>query len=226
MAVENASREAILGRIRTALKTPATPPEPPQGKPVFAPVENAIDRFRQECAGNLVECTMTGSTDESASALATVIASLPDGEVWLQDAPELRTIMQATSAKASDGTDPTIPGRTGSVHWSSEGRPNEAAQATVTLAEVLVASTGSFFVSSSCGGRAGSVAAPVHVVYARTGQLVSDLEAAFERLYDSNTAGRNSFVGLITGSSRTADIEKILVLGAHGPRRVVVILEQ
>lgn len=38
-------------------------------------------------------------------------------------------------------------------------------------------------------------------------------------------AAQNSYVGLITGSIRTADIEKILVVGAHGPRRLVVILE-
>jgi len=36
----------------------------------------------------------------------------------------------------------------------------------------------------------------------------------------------NSFACMISGSSRTADIEKILVQGAHGPIRLAVILEQ
>ena len=226
MPAENPSREAILGRIRSSLKTPAPHPAPPMGVPVFLPVEDPLERFREECAGNLVECTVSAGPAETADAFATVLASLPDGDVWLQDTPELRAIMQAACAKLSWGGDPNLPSRTGAVRWSSEGRPNEEAQATVTLAEVLVAGTGSFFVSSANGGRAGSVSAPVHVVYARLAQLVPDLDSAFARLYESGTTSRNSFVGLITGSSRTADIEKILVLGAHGPRRVVIILEK
>lgn len=67
--------------------------------------------------------------------------------------------------------------------------------------------------------------APCHIVYATIDQLVPDLEAAMARIYSQGTAEKNSFVGLITGSSRTADIEKILVLGAHGPRRLVVVLQ-
>jgi len=41
---------------------------------------------------------------------------------------------------------------------------------------------------------------------------------------ERNTAFQNSYVCLITGSSRTADIEKILVMGAHGPIRLIVVL--
>jgi L-lactate dehydrogenase complex protein LldG len=94
----------------------------------------------------------------------------------------------------------------------------------MTLAECLVAQTGSIFVSSQCGGRGASVVAPVHIVVASVGQLVPDLEVAFARLREHGTATQNSFVCLITGSSRTSDIEKILVLGAHGPRRLVTVL--
>jgi L-lactate dehydrogenase complex protein LldG len=218
--LENASRAAILGRIRDALKTPAPDAEAPRGVPVFPPVTDMLERFGQECAGNLVECIMTTDPMDSAKAFATTMAELPEGEVWLQDAPELRALMAPAQNRPSSAS-----AAPANVHWSSEGRPNEAAQATVTLAEVLVAATGSIFVSSACGGRAGSVAAPVHIVFARKSQLLPDLDAAFARLYEQGTAQRNSFVGLITGSSRTADIEKILVLGAHGPRRVVLILE-
>jgi L-lactate dehydrogenase complex protein LldG len=64
---------------------------------------------------------------------------------------------------------------------------------------------------------------PCHIVYARGGQIVPDIAAALARIPLEIPAA--SYVGLITGSSRTADIEKILVQGAHGPRRLVVILE-
>jgi L-lactate dehydrogenase complex protein LldG len=65
---------------------------------------------------------------------------------------------------------------------------------------------------------------PVHFVVATIGQLESDLETVFAEQRERGTLAKNSYVCLITGSSRTADIEKILVLGAHGPRRVVVVL--
>ena len=96
--------------------------------------------------------------------------------------------------------------------------------ATITLAETLVAQTGSIFVSAACGGRGASVVSPVHIVVATAEQLVPDLHAAFARLRESSATAKNSFLCLITGSSRTADIEKIIVMGAHGPRRLVVVL--
>src|SRR5208337_3053447 len=58
------------------------------------------------------------------------------------------------------------------IRWSSEGAPSEASQATITLAEALIAQTGSILVTASCGGRGASVIAPCHIVYANTAQLV------------------------------------------------------
>jgi L-lactate dehydrogenase complex protein LldG len=93
----------------------------------------------------------------------------------------------------------------------------------VTGCDCLVAQTGSIFVCPrSAGGRAMSVLPPVHLVIARRDQLVPDLVAAFalvRQRYDGNWP---STFSLISGPSRTADIEKILVMGAHGPKRLVV----
>jgi L-lactate dehydrogenase complex protein LldG len=102
--------------------------------------------------------------------------------------------------------------------------PVEATAVTITLAEMLVAQTGSVLVSSACGGRGATVAAPVHIVFASMRQMVPDLETAMARAYEP--AANNSYLCLITGSSRTADIEKILVMGAHGPKRLVIILSR
>jgi L-lactate dehydrogenase complex protein LldG len=46
------------------------------------------------------------------------------------------------------------------------------------------------------------------------------------RIYERGIAAKNSYACLITGSSRTADIEKILIMGAHGPRRLIVVLQK
>jgi L-lactate dehydrogenase complex protein LldG len=86
-----------------------------------------------------------------------------------------------------------------------------------------VAQTGSILTSSECGGRGASIVPPCHIVYGHGSQIVPDIAAALARAQSEITGA--SYVGLISGSSRTADIEKILVQGAHGPRRLVVILE-
>lgn len=112
------------------------------------------------------------------------------------------------------------------VHWSSTGRPHGSDFAGVTLAEALVARTGSVLISAKDGGRAASVLPPLHIVYAQISQLVNDIGQAFERALVSGKLRDVSMLSLITGPSRTSDIEKMLVMGAHGPRRVVVLLRQ
>jgi L-lactate dehydrogenase complex protein LldG len=214
--IENLGRERILTRIRNALKTLTLvhwTNEATRGmQPVFAPIPDALERFQRECAGNKTELIVTPDSRASGEALESVLASLPPGEIFVQDAPALRQI--------SSG----LP-QTNNLRWSSGGGPHENSQATITLAEVLVAQTGSVVVSAACGGRGASIVAPVHIVVATASQLVSAIDDAFVRLHERGAAEQNSYVSLITGSSRTADIEKILVMGAHGPRRLVVILE-
>jgi L-lactate dehydrogenase complex protein LldG len=96
-------------------------------------------------------------------------------------------------------------------------------QVGITSAERLVARTGSIFVRSDrSGGRQLSVLPPIHVVVATEAQLVFSLGDVL-REFGTN-AGTCSFATFITGPSRTADIEKILVLGAHGPKRLVVVM--
>jgi len=101
----------------------------------------------------------------------------------------------------------------------------ESCDAGVTGCEVLVAQTGGIMVSvETAGGRALSVLPPHHVVIARTSQMVPDLTAAFEHVKKKYGKQFPSFLSFITGPSRTGDIERILVLGAHGPKRLTVLL--
>lgn len=215
-AAENSGRAAILSRIRTGLKTPAKVHDS-RGHvhagpgDIFPLIGDPLERFRLECAGNKTELIVTSSFDASIAAASSVLSESHEGEVFVQDAPELRRVATQFGA-----------GR--SLRWSCAGGPLESTSVTITLAELLVAQYGSVLISSACGGRGASVAAPVHIVLAGINQLVPDLETAMQRAYDP--ASRNSYLCLITGSSRTADIEKILVMGAHGPKRLIVILSQ
>ena len=212
MSAKNPSREQILERIRTGLRTPAALHGGPKSAVIFEPIRNPLERFQQECAANLMECTLTADTASSASQLAKILDSLPAGEVFLQDDPSLRRLIEVARTQRP-------------LRWSGEGAPREISEATVSLAEALIAQTGSILVTAECGGRGASIVAPCHIVYAHTSQLVPDLETALGNLFRSGKLARNSFACVISGSSRTADIEKILVQGAHGPRRLAVILE-
>jgi L-lactate dehydrogenase complex protein LldG len=99
----------------------------------------------------------------------------------------------------------------------------EACDVALTSCEALVAQTGSVLVSGrSCGGRALSVLPPHHVVLARRDQLIADLPAAFALLHERYSTDWPTMLSFITGPSRTGDIERILVLGAHGPRRLTI----
>jgi L-lactate dehydrogenase complex protein LldG len=101
----------------------------------------------------------------------------------------------------------------------------ESCDAGVTGCEVLVAQTGGIMVSvESSGGRALSVLPPHHIVIARSSQMVPDLTSAFEHVKKRYGKMLPSFISFITGPSRTGDIERILVLGAHGPKRLTVLL--
>ncbi len=100
----------------------------------------------------------------------------------------------------------------------------ERCDAGVSGCDCLVAQTGGIMVTSaSAGGRALSVLPPHHVVIASTSQLLGDLADAFALLRKSY-GEPPAFVSFITGPSRTGDIERILVLGAHGPKKLTVLL--
>ncbi len=112
--------------------------------------------------------------------------------------------------------------------WTDGGydkKDMERCDASVTTCDCLVAQTGSMFLTAkSCGGRAISILPPHHVVVATKEQLLSDLPAAYKFMQEKYEGGFPSMMTLVTGPSRTGDIERILVLGAHGPKKLTIIL--
>ena len=209
--VGQTGRDAILKRIRAAQPS-ATDGHNVKLSDMVAPLTNPLERFRQECQGNMTELIETNTRAETSEALQRVLATLPPGKLFVQDQTKLHGLLESVSHSR-----PTV--------WSNEQGVPEDTQATLTLAEALVAQTGSLLSSSACGGRGASAVPPCHIVFATTAQILPDIESALRFAQENGITERNSYVGLISGSSRTADIEKILVLGAHGPRRLVVVME-
>lgn len=95
----------------------------------------------------------------------------------------------------------------------------------LTLCECLVARTGSIIITSKqASGRRLPIYANYHVVIAYTSQLVYTLKDALKHIREKYKTQLPSMISAITGPSKTADIEKTLVQGAHGPKEVFVFL--
>ncbi|MDA1040486.1 MAG: lactate utilization protein [Planctomycetota bacterium] len=104
-------------------------------------------------------------------------------------------------------------------------RALESCDAGITTCEALISQTGSLLVSSATGGGRGlSILPHVHVVVATLDQIVPTLGDALHQAKERHAGRLPSMLSFITGPSRTGDIERILVLGAHGPKELFVIL--
>jgi L-lactate utilization protein LutC len=91
------------------------------------------------------------------------------------------------------------------------------AEAGVTLCDAAIAETGSLLLSAGPGRqRLHSLVPPVHIVLLDPGQVVASLDEGLARL-----TGRTA--ALVTGPSRTADVEGVIVMGVHGPKRLIVV---
>jgi L-lactate dehydrogenase complex protein LldG len=94
-----------------------------------------------------------------------------------------------------------------------------------TLCECLVARTGSVVISSKqASGRRLSIYPNEHVVIAYTSQLVNNVKDSLKFIREKYNNQLPSMIATISGPSRTADIEKTLVQGAHGPKEIYVFL--
>ena len=93
-------------------------------------------------------------------------------------------------------------------------------EAAITSCEQLIARTGSILLSSAgASGRTTSVYTPIHICIAFSDQLVYDISDGLKNIQEKYDA-LPSLITLASGPSRTADIEKTLVTGVHGPREV------
>lgn len=202
------SRNKILKKIKQALESPVSLPFPDQlaDTPIFIPTEKELaigfaEKFTS-LLGKFVYCADEKELVMKLSALIEAqnwnqIYSLETG--WLND-------MRAFNFN---------PVTTNNL---------ESCDASITLCESLVARTGTIVLSSQqLSGRTASVYAPIHICVAYTHQLVFDISDSINRFTtDSNTIP--SMISFATGPSRTADIEKTLVVGVHGPKEVYCFL--
>ncbi len=95
----------------------------------------------------------------------------------------------------------------------------------ITLCECLISRTGSVMISSKqASGRRLPVYANFHIVVAYTSQLVEHVKDGLKFIKEKYKDKLPSMISTLSGPSRTADIEKTLVQGAHGPKEMFVFL--
>ncbi len=113
-----------------------------------------------------------------------------------------------------------------SIPYTSSPEDMTQAKISATGCEFLVARLGTILVSSQQTKSRKIICFPsTHIVIAPVNKLVYDLTDALEALEKKYSHRKYpAMVSLITGPSRTADIEKTLILGAHGPKELFVFL--
>ena len=205
----SSSKEKILKKIRKALSesTPLPFPQSEGSANIYhAPAEDPVYQFAEEFSklqGRFSFCMDEGEM------LAGVVALCRDRSwerIFCKE-PALQALLRVAE----------IP--------LNEELSLRDADVSITSCESLVSRTGTIVVSSAQhDGRTASVYAPFHICIAYTDQVVYEVRDALKLLKDKYAGQIPSLVSFASGPSRTADIEKTLVVGVHGPAEVYVFL--
>ena len=203
------SKENILKKIRKALShsTPLPFPQSEGTNSVFEPLlqETEVEFAEQftKLQGKFIYCI-------NRQELAFQLGSLVKKQDWQKVYCVEEKLIEPLAMQLSDRLIKT-------------GLAN--CDVSITGCEYLVARTGSIVMSTAqSSGRSTSVYAPIHICIAFTNQLVYDLKDALQAAKDKYGNNRPSLITFATGPSRTADIEKTLVVGVHGPKEVYLFL--
>jgi len=203
------ARENILKKIRQALSQPVPVPFPQSegNNSLFQP---SVQELEVEFAENFAKLqgrfSYCADENELANQLFTLVESRGWEKIFCKE-PDFKFKL-------------SINGFT-NFEWPQI----DSCEAAITGCEALIARTGSIIMSTGQNsGRTTSVYAPIHICIAYTSQLVYDIKDGLQIIKDKYKEKTPSLITLATGPSRTADIEKTLVVGVHGPKEVFVFL--
>ena len=206
--MEPTAKERILKNIRAALIQPTDQPFPniDTTSSVYQQPEDSLDVIFAEqfskIQGNFIYCENEKDFLEQLNSLSEKNnwQNISAWEFALQDLLQKNSFMRLRVGKNLEKSD-----------------------AGITTCECLVARTGSILVSSKKeSGRVLPIFPPVHIVIAYNNQLYYDLKEALQYVVEKYNGNLPSMISVASGPSRTADIEKTLVLGAHGPKEVYI----
>ncbi|MFI5134063.1 MAG: lactate utilization protein C [Chitinophagales bacterium] len=205
----SSSKENILKKIRKALShsTPLPFPQSEGNNSVFKPVEQESEvEFAEQFTKLQGKFSYCRNHDELALQLNNLVTDQQWNKIYCREDKLKETLR---------------------LHHFTDFSTVELKDCDVSITgcEALVARTGSIVMSAAQqSGRTVSVYAPVHICIAYVSQLAHDLKDAIQLVKDKYGDKIPSLITFATGPSRTADIEKTLVVGVHGPKEVYLFL--
>jgi L-lactate dehydrogenase complex protein LldG len=207
------SKEAILSKIRTGLNNGAVPMPFPevQQNPVYPFVrKNETDDIAVLFAA---EFNSLGGKFMYCANVAELVANLEaiaHEKLWTQVFCQEPSLLQHFNAAQ--------------LPFIKTGTYDTTLDAAVTFCKYAVARTGSLIITSdTASGRALPIYCPVHICVVYAKQVVFDIGDALLAAEQEYGTQFPSMINIATGPSRTADIEKTLVVGVHGPKEVYVL---
>ena len=226
----NGSREAILGRIRRALLRPGpghgqehgslNRVQSSHGRVDFAQLFGQFQEQSERVGGEPRLCT---DSEEALRGIQDLVLAAGYRRVAVSNheicrrhrlAQALSDLLPEVSLWTEEGDSDCRSSR------RRNSRQLAQADLSITGAEFLIAESGTVLIASTGSSRQISLLPTAHLVLATPDQICPDLAAVFQRLGTAPEEGRlPAALTMITGPSRTADIEKVLIKGAHGPVR-------
>ena len=208
------SRDQILADIRAALGRSSGQAPPPLAAPLLRGprsdralhVQTFVQRFEKLAGKALV-------VPDAAAVLPRLSSLLEGKRVVASNAPFLKACGIAGLPQVESGF----------TDRGALGTACAAADIGVTSADYALAETGTLvMLSSRHEARLVSLLPPVHVAIIPRSRILANLDELLSLL--PKPAEQSSSMVLITGPSRTADIEQILVRGVHGPGEIYAVI--
>lgn len=204
----SSSKENILKKIRQALSNPVPVPFPKSegNNSVFRPQDEDLEiQFATEFTRLLGKFAFCVNETDLSNQLQQLIAEKKWENIYCNEEKLFPIISHTAPYEVDKATLANC-------------------DASITTCEYLIARTGTIVMSTGQTGRTVSVYAPVHICIAYTDQLVYDIKEALQLLKEKYEGNIPSSITFATGPSRTADIEKTLVVGVHGPKEAYLFL--
>ena len=208
------SRDHVLHKVRTALSRSAgQPPAPPPEPLLRVPAMDVADRVAMFCAAF-----------EKLAGKPRAAASQAEARAYAETLVAGRRCVASNSPFLRECGITSIGGvESGFTDAAALREACAAADVGITSADYALAETGTLVMLSSAEeARMISLLPPVHLAVVPRERLLTGLDELFTILPDP--AAVTSALVFITGPSRTADIEQILVRGVHGPGEIHVVL--
>lgn len=205
------SRQKILSHLKTNQRD-VTPPAPWRSHREF---EDLADQFTEALQKAHGEVHRAKNLEGAISVLSAVLEDIEAKSAVYNDQPPLDTL--------------ELPNRWPNIDWQKAGQSEKdefrtfcaAADVGLTGVDAALAETGTAVVSSGPGrSRLTPLLPPVHIALIASSQLTADLFSWTAARKDPPPAAMT----LISGPSKTADIEQTMAIGVHGPKRFIVIL--